>query len=363
MFKRIARDFLILFGIAALYCSTSRTFMQYVWAKRDGLKWWNTYPMKHGDLVSMSYLDFVPRFNPPPDRSPFKHTKYRGPKNTVVYLHGDSYTWQVRDSNLATVCAYHYISRYAGGYYKIEPAKRNILIIEIAERMFRGYFNTTKMVDEVKDSASQTGKVTVRYTAVPEVHYASLITGLALDSLFNKNINQNLQCNLFNYNFIIPMFEYKAALNYYLFNRASGDVVISNDRTFLFLNETVNREMTSSYGPLSGDDVKRMVGNLNAIYEHFKSKGFTEVYLTIIPNSATIMQPEGYNNLIPLVYHHPDLKMKYIDVYTAYRQAPTGLYLPGDTHWTKKGFEKWVAVVNDTLVSSLQLPAFHPNRK
>lgn len=351
MLKRIARDLLIVFGIAALWCSTSRSFMQYVWDKRDGVKWWSTYPMRHGDLVSMSYLDFVPRFNPPIDHPPFKKPRYNGPKNTVVYLHGDSYTWPLADSNLATVARYHWINRYSGGYFKIDSGKRNILVIEITERMFRDYFSTTKMIDEVRDSAERP-KMAISNFGIPRA-YASIIPHINIDTFFNKNINQNLQCNLFNYNFIIPMFEYKAALNYYLFNRASGDVVISNDRQFLFLRETVTKnDISSSYGPLSADEVKRLVDNLNIVYDHFKSKGFSEVYISIIPNSATIMQPEGYNQLIPSIQHHPDLRMKYIDAYSAFSAAPGGLYLPGDTHWTKKGFEKWVDLVNEKLVNS-----------
>src|ERR1019366_9750435 len=97
------------------------------------------------------------------------------------------------------------------------------------------------------------------------------------------------------YNFIIPVFEYKAALNYYLFNRASGDVVISNDRDFLFLNETVSgTDIGSSYITIPDTEITHLVDNFNIIYDHYLANGFKEVYLSIIPNSATIVQPEGY---------------------------------------------------------------------
>ena len=204
------------------------------------------------------------------------------------------------------------------------------------------------MIEEVKDSASI--PASARLEQGSQTHYAALFP-LSLDAFFNKNINQNLQCNLFNYNAIIPMFQYKAALNYYLFNRASGDVVISNDRNFLFLKQTVSlTEASSSYGPLTGDEVTTLVNNFNTIYDHFKTVGFSDIYLSIIPNPATIMQPEGYNQLIPLIEKNPALKMKVLDMYTEFRNTNEVLYQPGDTHWNKAGVQRWVNRVNGILL-------------
>jgi hypothetical protein len=174
--------------------------------------------------------------------------------------------------------------------------------------------------------------------------------------LFNKNINQNLQCNLFNYDFIMPMFHWKAALNYYIFNRASGDVVISKDRNFLFYTETVSlTNVGSSYAAIPADHITAYVNNFNAIYDHYKAEGFDEVYLSMIPNSATINQPEGYNNLIPLIQKHPQLRMKLIDIYNAFKTIPGDFYYHGDTHWNPKGKQLWIDIVNDTLINTLKL--------
>ena len=68
------------------------------------------------------------------------------------------------------------------------------------------------------------------------VNISSASIPVTINDFFNKNMNQNLQYNLFNYNFVFPMFESKALLNFYLFNRASGDVVISKNKKYLFSN-------------------------------------------------------------------------------------------------------------------------------
>jgi hypothetical protein len=350
MLKGVVRDMIIVVGLVVLWASTSRSAMEYISNKRDGIAWWCTYPCKNGDLVSMSYLDAVRRFNPPPDKTPYRRPVDKGIKNTVLYLHGDSYTWPVRDTNFSGLAGYHYLARGAQFYYKLDTTKRNVLLIEVTERMVRDYFANTRMMDEVKDSAALNATSLHLSQFSQQKHYAGF-PSLTIDTFFNKNINQNLQCNLFNYNFIIPMFEYKAALNYYLFNRASGDVVISNDRNFLFLKQTVSKdEASSSYGPLSRDEVSNIVKNFNTIYDHYTAEGFSEIYLSIIPNPATIMQPEGYNQLIPLIQKSAGLKMTVLDMYAEFRNTNEVLYLPGDTHWNKKGIQRWVDRVNAILL-------------
>jgi hypothetical protein len=204
------------------------------------------------------------------------------------------------------------------------------------------------MLDEVHDSAIMKKNIT-GLDGLEKMRYLAGVS-VNVNDLFNKYINQNLQCNLFNYNAMMPMFESKAALNYYLFNRASGDVVISNDRDFLFLKETVSYTgEASSYGPLTGDEVSRLVDNLNTIYDHYRQNGFREVYLSVIPNSATVNQPEGYNGLIPKLQNDVRLRMKVMDAYAAFRNTKERIYLPGDTHWNNAGRQLWLDIVNDTL--------------
>ena len=83
MTSKVLSYIFILLGLAILWMSTSRKAMAYLSDARDGVAWWSTYPCNHGDLVSMSYLDFVKKFNPDPDTFGYKRADYAGPKNTV----------------------------------------------------------------------------------------------------------------------------------------------------------------------------------------------------------------------------------------------------------------------------------------
>ncbi len=355
MIKKLVRDFLILFGLLILWLSTSRQAMQYYCDLRDVDKWWGTYRCNHGDLVSMSYLDFMKKFNPGKDNTHTKKPSIPAKNQIELYLDGDSYTWHMHDTMFAGLTGLHYIDRNHGLNYHLDTTKNNVFIIELSERFVRDYFSTLKMLDEVCDSVIQKKKIAgvnelMSVENFSTAYSASFVLKIGLDDFFNRYINQNLQCNLFNYQAIVPLFQSKAVINYYVFNRASGDVVISNDRQFLFLKETVSKtDVGSSYVALEHEDIEKLVYNLNELYDHYKKTGFKEVYISLIPNSATIMQPDGYNNLIPMIQNHPRLRMKVINVYDAFKKSDEVLYLSGDTHWNLKGRQKWLDIVNGVL--------------
>src|ERR1700739_4927916 len=105
MLKRIVSIFFIAFGLAALWASTSRQAMAYISGRRDVNKWWGTYQCLNGDLVSMSYLDFVKKFNPGRDSIHLKTVQHIASDSTVLFLDGDSYTWHLGDSNFAAICS------------------------------------------------------------------------------------------------------------------------------------------------------------------------------------------------------------------------------------------------------------------
>jgi hypothetical protein len=351
--KTILSYIFIVLGLVLLWASTSRTAMGYITEKRDKDAWYGTYQGMNGDLIGMSYLDFVKRFQLGP-KIPLKRTTYTGEKNTVLYIHGDSYARKLHDSVFAGVSVLHNIDRNHGSSFTLDKTKRNILIIEVSERYIRPYFGGLQIFDEVYDSATHSKPQASLLTRRYDMQYASLLPDFKVADLFNKNINQNLQCNLFNYSFIMPMFHWKAALNYYIFNRASGDVVISKDRNFLFYTETVSlTDIGSSYTTIPPEHIDMLINNFNLIYDHYKATGFDEVYLSMIPNSATINQPDGYNGLIPHIQNSPELHMKLIDIYSTFKNVPGDYYYHGDTHWNPRGKQLWVNIVNDTLINSL----------
>ena len=121
----------------------------------------------------------------------------------------------------------------------------------------------------------------------------------------------------------------------------------------MFLKETVSyTDSGSSYFPVQQGQVPHLVDNLNTIYDHYKAAGFSEVYLSVIPNTASLMQPDGYNNLIPLIQNDPRLEMKVIDVYDTFKQSPELLFYYGDSHWNKQGKQKWMDMVFKILTNN-----------
>jgi hypothetical protein len=350
--KGISYIFIAL-GLMVLGVSTSQRAMMYIWEARSGNRWWSLYDWTHGDLSGMAGLDMVSKFVCEKPGLNFRHVPDTAAHRTNLYIVGDSYTRQLDKAPFAfsATASVRFIDRRVGGYYHLDTSLRNILILEVTEREIRSYLADLQLLNKLVDSpmapSSLHAEMLLRQ---PSCSMAGLFPLAGISWLFNKYINQNLQCNLFNYNIIVPMFESKAALNYYLFNRADGGVVIAKNRDFLLLKETVTSDgPASSYSPVSNEDIDRIVQNLNQIYVHFRSRGFNEVYLSLIPNPATILQPEGYNQLIPRVQNNKLLAMQVLDIYSVFRTAQQVYYLRGDTHWNMDGKQRWVDLVNETI--------------
>ncbi len=350
MLKIIASYFFIIFGIATLWVSTSHSVMEYLLNKRDNHEWWGLNQLNHGDLASICYLEYLNKFAIT-DTTSLKHSRYDGPKNTVLFIHGDSYLMNIHDWIFSGISSFNHVGWNNTLHYHLDTSKRNVLVIEVAERTVRSYFGTTEIIDELCDTTMQKKSTAFRPCSTTQgIRYSSFFTEIRVSDFFNKFINQNLECNLFNYRFIIPMFGAKAAINYYLFSRASGDAVISKNKQFLLYKRTLDRtDINSSFCPLSKEEITKLVNNFNTIYDYYTATGFKEIYLSIIPSTVTVVEPEGYNNLIPAIQNDPRLKMKVIDAYDVLKRSPEKYFLRGDTHWNVYGQQKWVDMVNGVI--------------
>jgi hypothetical protein len=306
----------------------------------------------HGDLGSMAFLSGVPKFS---ENDLFTYTRPADTtdKNLDLYLFGDSYTVFIPDSVYAHV-AHFYSGRrdYTNLYYKLDPKKnRNILIIENAERFARLWLKYTIIYSGVmKDT---TGTPTSLRWSFSDPSVTEAFFGIPLDSLFNPKINSNLEYNMFNYNIINPVREIKAMLNYKFFHRASGDVVISDDGNQLFLKQTVaEKGDMSSFEMLDPRILNVLTDTMSAIYKHYRKEGFDEVYFSVPPNPASILQPKYYNQFLPLLRKKLDSAgIPFIDDYDMFIHNPdkASLYFPNDTHWSGNGEELWIKAVNKIL--------------
>lgn len=355
--KKIIAYFFVITGLAIMVVSTSRPLMKEISEARESAPWgawWGPHQVSNaGDLARMAYLEKVKKFK---DTVNETYTgQGDGNKQIDLYMYGDSYVKDIPDSAFYGLNAFHFARRdYTNLEYNLDPTKHNILIIEIGERFARTYFYVQDSIYAHVKRAEPTACNMPAHIPllVQDKQYAGF--DFDIDVLFNDAINQNIEYNVFTYNFLTGIRNFKASMNYYLFNRGSGDVVISDDGNFLFIRESVNNALySSSYVEVPEPFVSYFISILNPIYDHYRNEGFDEVYLSIVPNPATVLQPAMYNGFLPDLQNpqrgYP-LKMPVIDMYQKFSGEDAHLYFKhGDTHWNMKGTHVWIDEVNKLL--------------
>ncbi len=301
-----------------------------------------------GDLVSISYLDKVARFQERDDYKFVRPADDTGKRSIDLYIYGDSYLKEIPDSAFCCINSYHFCRRgYEDMHYNLDPHKKNILIIEIAERFARVEFELQETMRHFNKRQPATSSLSLSDHPVSYAGFPDL-------DIFNPDINRNLEFNLYGYRFWDQVKFAKASLTYYLFKRAAGDAVVSDDGNRLFLKQTLaEHDRLSSYYPFEQEEIQKMFVNINATYNYYKADGFDEVYLSIIPNPVTILQPLHYNGLIPALQNPGRLKgMPFIDMYNLFSKDPNPgrLFRIGDTHWNNNGAQLWLKTVNGELI-------------
>ena len=346
--RKITSLFFIFIGLVLLTISSSNNMMNRITAKRSDLDGWlGTHRWAGGDLVSLSYLDHVNRFQEKDEDHFVKPVDDSGGRNIDLYIYGDSYLMSVPDTAFSSINSYHFARRtYEDLNYSLDPHKKNILIIEFAERLTRNELRRLDIFNHLKK------KEPASSFQISSAHPAMYANMVVLD-IFSHEINRNLEFNLYGYRFWDQIKLAKVSFTYDLFKRAVGDVVISDDGSRLFLRQTMApNDISSSYSPVYRSEMQKMIDNIHAIYDHYKAEGFDEVYLSLIPNPVTILQPLHYNGLIPELQRAARLKdVPVIDVYSSFSKDtdPGRLFRIGDTHWSHQGIQLWLETVNAEL--------------
>jgi hypothetical protein len=296
-----------------------------------------------GDLYQFTYLKkfgktgWFPLFKPNPCPKP---------KNIDLYTLNDSYLQGRFDAS--AFCGVRQLTQayWDGGapYIQLDSQKTNILIIESVERYIRIRGNNLGWMKHFNFGQPP-------QFAPPNPILASFNAEILAKHFFNPHINQNLEFNLFDYKTFTPLWEMRASLTYQCFNRVPPVVTVVAHGTHLVLTETVDaKQRLASNFPILEDELTILVRTLNEIYNFYREKGFKEVYLSVIPNPVHIVDTQfPYNQLIPKIQNHPDLKMPVIDIYKIFKQNPTGVFAPNETHWTNRGMQLWIDEVNRIL--------------
>ncbi len=304
---------------------------------------------RFGDLYGFSYLcPYKVRALFPEDLRNY-YVKDRSQTGTELYGIVDSYLWAFvpTDSLFRQVDAYRATRwDYTAKQFYLNPAKRNVLILEMVERRVRYTAPDTAMFYKHLGVVDSPAKESVG---------AIYPSDWWKDHVFNANIEQNLEFNLFEYPVFTPFKEAKAWLNYRVFNRTSQDVVLSKTRQQLYYTQTIDStKNSSSFMHLRAGEVDTMVAGLNQVYRHYRKAGFDEVYLAIMPNPVSVLEPQlnhyKYNNLIPRLQENLSLKMPVINVYGKLQHLRRErVYQISDTHWDKIGLLAGLAQVDSAL--------------
>jgi hypothetical protein len=367
MFRKICLYITAFLAIGIYMLAENESFMRYFTGKiaTDEVKG------MYGDLYAMSFLkDYKYKLQGLTDSV---HKATDTVKANDLWVIGDSYLSALNPALIDTIfykthLKYYYYPIIEGGKVEnisLRTGRKKILLIERTERFLRDEFIKTRTANKYIDYFhvdTVNNEMPVQVAAAGPAAKVNMMAPGAAEKVspfkfkWNKPaiVNQNLEAMLFGYGAFTSVKEWKAGLNYRLFNRTSDKVLAAPDKHNLYFYETIDPSNNlSSFKPLDEGQVDTMVANMNRIAETYKALGFDEVVFSFIPNAVTIEDPAlgTYNNMIPRIENNPLRRFSVINVYDAFKKDPDpkSLYFRSDTHWNAKGFALWADQVNAYL--------------
>lgn len=318
---------------------------------------------RYGDLYRLSNL---PQFKDPVQSCPpdpgLPRAELSSPGQKVaLYVIGDSFTEPERLSRRDFPGSDFLRTKWENkNTVLLDSATRNVLLIETVERHLREHF--AQPVDNltiVTDTSTSLGRkpyqsrqTTVPISADNRANHVS-ITRQISDFIQSKGIEERLETVLFSHDVFLWFKELKASLNLNGFGRVAPTVGISQDRNHLFasLDTDTTKRKNSSFAPLPDVELNALIDTINATANRHRGLGFDAVYLSIIPNKASILDPARgqYNHLVERVEASSRLRVPTISVYADYKRQPTNVYALGDSHWNCTGRRIWVEKVRRTI--------------
>ena len=255
-----------------------------------------------------------------------------------LYLIGDSFSEPQRlaESDFR-VSHYQRVAWDNQQRIQLDPTKRNVLLLESVERHFREHF--AKYVTEFVVAKDTLQSPTIR---------PSLLQRINLE-FHRTDVEERLESTLFSRDWAFWFKELKSALTLNWFNRVNASVSLSRNHQHLFLHSDMDstKVLNSSFSTLTDREVNTLVDSVNAVATRYKRLGFNEVYLSLIPNKASILETErtGYNHLVERIQENPRLTVPTITIYSQYKHSALSPYLKSDTHWNCEGRAIWLEQV------------------
>ncbi|GAB3954827.1 hypothetical protein GCM10028805_40900 [Spirosoma harenae] len=265
-------------------------------------------------------------------------------KDVHLYTIGDSFTTMDTSFYAGERNVHAWIGHEHPPVAPLDTTKKNILVIEFIERVLqeRLYAPDYEKI-YLEDGLIQPKQFT---TSTKQEEKTETSTN-KLFTHFAPEINQRLEFILFNGPLFIRFKEVKAQLMLSLFGRVSG-AAISQDRKHLFYTpEADTSYVLSSFRHLTDRRIDELVMNLNKIRQRYLHMGFDEVYICMIPNKVTVLDPTYgvYNHQIERIEANPHLEAPIISMIDTLRRHPEWYHL-GDGHWNNQGKRFWLQRVN-----------------
>lgn len=323
---------------------------------------WGLIPDQYqfGDLYNMTYLrrfretDFLRDKVVPLSQRPA--LRYDGVDVLVI---GDSFTGLGMDTSLYAGHRnrHRWISGTPTPTIRLDSTRRTILFLEIVERILferladggELFINEGFRIDTSRTGSSQPAQT----EPVVEGRRPSLWTRIEARipqlAWFSANdINQRLEFIVFNFAPFRWFKEIKAELHYRAFQRILAEAAVSPDGRNIFYGfESNPRRGEASTYPASDALIDSTVASLNQIRRHYRRMGVAEVYLSLVPNKFSSLQPDapGLNHRIARIERHPDLELPYFNS-TRFLLRQPELYHLGDGHWNRYAKQIWLDSVN-----------------
>ena len=293
---------------------------------------------RFGDLYRLSAL---PQFKVAQPVCPSSN-RSSDTASTQLYLIGDSFSEPQRLSQSDfRVSHYQRVGWDNQQRIQLDPSKRNLLLIESVERHVREHF--AKHISEFVVIQDTTKNPTPKPTTWQRIS----------TELHRTDVEERLESALFSGNWAFWFKELKATLTLAWFDRANASVSLSQNHQHIFLHSDTDSAnvLNSSFSTLTDREVSTLVDSINAVAKRYQQLGFAAVYLSLIPNKATILERErsDYNHLIERIQNHPKLAVPAINTYSRFKEAPQSPYLKSDTHWNCEGRAIWLDLVRSRL--------------
>ena len=275
-------------------------------------------------------------------------TRYPG---VDLYTLGDSFT-NIDTSFYAGNRNFHiWVGDKTPMYVTLDTTQKNILVVQIIERVFQERMASSEYEAMfigggfMPKSGSERTRKPLKLTN-PETPTSWLLTR------FGEQISQRIEFLLFNGPLFVRFKEAKAQLLLTLFGRTTGTALSTNKKHLFYQVEVDSTTSYSSFHAISDQRLDTAVINVNNLRRYYLKMGFDEVYVCLVPNKATILDPNHgkYNHQIERFEANPHLEAPVISTIDTLRQHPDWYHL-GDGHWNKKGKKFWLRRVNRVAAS------------